>query len=253
MTLETIPTKQDRITHSFYSELMENYAPQLPVDVRHDLMAIRENRRPAVFSVGNDQKLNIIFSTDESETGWEQHALSGGLGNVTAFGVRQSSEGSFRLGMAVRKNDRSHFYMSPLTRLSDIDFSAFDPLTFWNEFTLPDPSKTVDRVEMDAKGALIATKKTDREDALYYTIDEKNGVQTYTLPENGSDVHAMALGSVYGKRGVFLLYQVGGDRTMLFQSFPDPVYKKRASTALKRKGSSGTLSSSPKKTAPIRC
>lgn len=225
MTLSSLhPTTADNVQYSFYSELMKNYAPELPVDVNHTLKAIDENGTPLIFSIGMDNALYVIHPQNQSQTGWVQKNLSGTLGKVTAFNVYQSSSGSFRLGMAVTQSENSHcFYTSDLVTLADLDPASFNAAKFWKAISLPDPTAEVNQAYMASNMALIATTKPGQ-DALYYTISEKGQVKQYELPEDGSTVLQIALGTVYSNLGVFLLYKVGSNRTMLFESFPDPNY-----------------------------
>lgn len=220
------PTTADNVQYSFYSELMKNYAPELPVDVNHTLKAIDENGTPLIFSIGTDNALYVIHPQNQSQTGWVHKNLSGTLGKVTAFNVYQSSSGSFRLGMAVTQSENSNcFYTSDLVTLADLDPASFNAAKFWKAISLLDPTAEVNQAYMAANMALIATTKPGQ-DALYYTINEKGQVKQYELPEDGSTVLQIALGTVYSNLGVFVLYEVGSSRTMLFESFPDPVYDK---------------------------
>lgn len=209
---------------SFHSELMKNYAPQLPVSATHQIEALQADETPWVFSVGTDDTLYAITRKEGVGTGWVQHPLSAGMGTVTAFGSVGDGTDGCRLGMAVRQDGVSRFYLGAVTQLSTSMLEQFDPGTFWTEHALPDTSATVNQVRVDGGGALIATTKTGN-DALYYTVDD-TGVKPYTLPEDGATVLGLSLGTVYGDRGVFLLYTVGEAQTLLFQSFPDPVYRK---------------------------
>lgn len=223
-TTGTAPSITGPVTASFYSELMKNYSPELPVDATHQLEALQAGTTPWVFSVGTDNTLYAVTRQEGSGTGWVQHALSAGMGAVTAFAAADAGGGTFRLGLAVQSGGTSRFYLSAATDFTTLNLATFDPATFWTEHTLADPSATVNQVRVDGAGALIATTKTGS-DALYYTVDD-SGVKPYTLPEDGSTVLALELGEVYGDRGVFLLYTVGPAQTLLFQSFPDPVFGK---------------------------
>jgi hypothetical protein len=224
------------VQYSYYSEFMKNYAPELPVDAHHGIEAVEAAGQLLVFSVGTDGRLYLLHPENGAPSGWRQRSLFTGGGEVTGFDLRHGSDGAIRLGMATRDQNRSHFYMSAALSATQLAAPGFDPTTLWHEFPLSDPTATVNAVEMDLLGALISTEKTG-EDALYYLVDDQNGVQQYALPEDGDKVRSLALGRIAGERGVFLLYDVAGDRTMLFQSFPDPVYHKTS----KYRFSSGKL------------
>jgi len=213
------------VQYSYYSEFMKNYAPELPIDAHHGIEAVEAAGQLLVFSVGTDSRLYLLHPENGTPTGWRQRSLFAGEGELTGFDVRHGGDGSIRLGMAIRDQNRSHFYMSGALSATHFTASDFDPSTLWREYPLPDPTVTINAVEIDVHGALIAAEKAN-EDATYYLVDEQNGIQQYALPEDGSKVRSLALGRIAGERGVFLLYDLADDRTMLFQSFPDPVYGK---------------------------
>ncbi|MEW6642825.1 MAG: hypothetical protein AB1586_20125 [Pseudomonadota bacterium] len=218
-------TDAGTVQSSYYSEFMKNYAPELPIDAHHGIEAVEAAGQLLVFSVGTDSRLYLLHPENGAPTGWRQRSLFAGAGELTGFDLRHDGDGSIRLGMAIRDQDRSHFYMSAALSAAQLTAPDFDPGSLWREYPLPDPAVTINAVEIDLHGALIAAEKTGQ-DATYYLVDEHNGIQQYTLPEDGDQVRALALGRIAGERGVFLLYDVAGDRTMLFQSFPDPVYNK---------------------------
>ncbi len=220
-----IADSQSQVTTSFFSELMENYSPVRPVDAQHQLESIYLNNTPVVFSIGTENGFYILHPKDQSATGWVQYPLALNLGSVTAFDIYEESNDSLRIAMAVSRDGKNALFISDVHKFAEVDFSKFDPNTFFKTYTLPNPSATINQIRLDADGALVATEQAQKA-AKYYTIDNSGKIAQYALPEHGTEVIALELGSVYQDRGVFLLYHIGDSLTMLFQSFPDPVYHK---------------------------
>ena len=212
---------------SYHSELMKNYVAESPVDGSHQLKVIHNGETPLLFSINAKQELFVIYPKDGTMSGWEQHKLSKDLGEVTAFDISQDVSGAFLVGMATKNEGVTSLFINELTQLPDIDWETFEPASFWQKFELENNKETINLIKADPEGILFATE-TESQDAKYYTLDAKSGIQQYQLPENSSTVLQMGLGKVHGNRGVFLLYQLGENQTMLFQSFPDPKYHKTA-------------------------
>ena len=210
---------------SFHSELMKNYVAESVVDGNHQLKVIHHDEIPLLFSINTKQELFVIYPKDGTQSGWEQYQLSNGLGEVTAFDISQDSSGAFLIGMATKKEGVSSLFINELTNFMDIDWENFEPASFWQQFEIKNNEETVNIIKADPEGILFATE-IESQDASYYTLDTKNGIQQFQLPENGSTVLQMSLGKVHGTRGVFLLYQLDENQTMLYQSFPDPKYHK---------------------------
>lgn len=234
------------IDHS--TRLMQDFLPVRPVDATNDLRAIRlQDDRPLVFSIGTDDILYLIYQRDEdSGQGWTRRALLGDSSSksvVTAFGVAQdpSNPSQFRVAAAMRDGNKSYLHVS-----SAVDFDAVNWTSeaaverLWNRVQIPDKKSTVDEVRIDRSGAVLLATSTPNADARYYLYDpDTMKLSDYGLPEAGARIHQLALGSLLGQRGVFLLYDVGTtDRTLLFNSFPHPVFGR---TFKRRYDVSGTI------------
>jgi hypothetical protein len=194
---------------------------------------ICNNHKPFIFTHSDDGKFYVISQKDSANSGWVQKNLMKSFENstLTSFNVYQNfSSRKIKLSVAtIDGNNQNKLYttnlLDPELFINDNYLSSND---IWQEIVIKNKDETINNILLDNDSLFITTKK-EGQDAKYYQIDENNkchNVIEYQLPENGSDIQDIKLGNWEGERGLFLLYQIGENQTLLFQSFPDPEYGK---------------------------
>ena len=215
-------TKDDNVTVDFYSELMQNYFPESAIEAGNSIQSIMvAPEQPFIFCLNKEKKLQGILRTEGSASGWTQIMLS--EGEVTSFELEYNiEEDHFQLA----KVEDNKVWISDKIELGTTQFATLDKSISWSTMKAKDASEIINKVSIGTENVLFATTTTNK-DANYYIANlEELAPKRYTLPENGMKIVQFELGNFQYNDGVFLLYDIGKERTFLFQSFPDPQYDK---------------------------
>ena len=112
------------------------------------------------------------------------------------------------------------------SRLSTTQFATLDKSISWSSIKAADTSEVINKVSIGEKHVIFATTTTQKDAKYYISNLDKLDPKPYTLPENGMKITQFELGNFQYNNGVFLLYDIGKERSFLFQSFPDPILDK---------------------------
>lgn len=210
-------SKEDNVSVDFKSEMMENYFPESIVEASETIRSLMVGKEePMVFCMDRESKLQAILRVEGSTAGWVKIALS--EDKVTSFDIEYNKEvDTFRIAKA----EGNKAWVSQEMPVKDTDFEKLDEVIEWDECQPDNPSEVINRVALGVEHLLYATTAPGS-DAQYYLVDLVTKRQSqYTLPESGNKILQFELGNFEFTHGVFVLYEVGSDSTMLYQSFPD--------------------------------
>lgn len=226
--------KGDHVKVDFYSELMSNHFPESVIEAGKDIQTLMvDTERPMIFCLDKEEKLQAILRTEGSESGWLKLSLS--KGKVASFEIEyDSEEESFRIA----KVEDNKAWVSREMKLSRTKFESLEKRIKWDSWEPTDTGGTVNKVSLGTKHMLYATTAASTgKDALYYLVDlEEDQQQSYTLPENAEEVRQLELGNFQNTNGLFLLYDMAGKTTMLYQSFPIPRFPRQTTKARFKSG-----------------
>ena len=239
------------------AELMQNNAASRAVDATHPLRVAQNlDGEPIIFSVGTSDvdsgadSFYVITRQPDDDTGWRQIDLSAGLGadlKVGAFAVSQTNMGAITLALAVESAAEPGVSSLYITAALPNDPAQID----WSNFTSQWVSRPSTHGSLRIKEILLGTSDDlatpptiivstaqSGQDDSYWLVDgdtshtDAAGLwKQYPLPENTTDLIDLAIGTMpspYG-RGVYSLYGVGSDLTLVFNTLvPDPFGKLHA-------------------------
>ncbi|WP_430412386.1 hypothetical protein [Kordia sp.] len=215
-------TKDDNVTVDFYSELMNNYFPESAIDAGDTIRSMMvAPEQPLIFCLTKEGLLQGILRSEGSASGWIKLLLS--EGKVTSFELEYNvDEDHFQLA----KVEDNKVWISDEIPLDSTQFETLDKSISWSSMQANDASETINKVSIGVEHVIFATTTTNK-DAQYYIsqLDELEP-KPYTLPENGMKITQFELGNFQYNNGVFLLYDIGKERSFIFQSFPDEYYDK---------------------------
>lgn len=219
-------TKEDNVTVDCYSELMNNYFPESSIEAKEDIRSLMIGpEKPMIFYLTKERKLNAVVRSEGITSGWTQLSLS--QNEVTSFEIEYNvEEDSFQIA----KVEDNKVWISHEITLGTTQFQTLDKSITWTSLTAATKEEQINKVSLGVEHVLFATTAKNK-DATYYIsrLDEME-VKQYTLPENGMKIAQFELGNFLYNKGVFLLYDLGKERSLLFQSFPDPIYDKTSKT-----------------------
>jgi len=221
MTIDTdyLISKEDQVTVDFSSELMENYFPECTVEGSENIRSILVGpEEPMVFCQDHEHKLQALLRLEGSTAGWVKLQLSEQA--VSAFDTEYNVENdSFRIAKA----EGNKVMFSQDFAMKDTDFEKFAELIEWNECQPENSTASVHNVKLGIDHMLYATTAAGR-DAEYYMVDlNTNDQQHFTLPETGDKVLQFEMGNFSMTQGLFILYSVGNDTTLLYQALNRPI------------------------------
>lgn len=219
------PKKEDNITVEYHGELMENFFSESTIDSGQGLRAIKyKDELAMLLFIDKQQKLRLVIQIDDSASGWSSYDLSPDLLEVSAFDIYHNEANNILKIAYARVNNNS----SQLLLSDNIELSKINPLSFtenlkWNQVKLNNVSRKIDHISMNQSGLLFSTAYREQ-DATYSYFRYGEHPQDYTLPENTPEVIQLEVGQFDYEFGTFLLYEMKGERSMIFQSFPDEEY-----------------------------
>ncbi|CAM1342527.1 hypothetical protein [Tenacibaculum aestuarii] len=219
-------TKEDNVSVDFYSELMNNYFPESSIEAEEDIRSIMVGpEQPMIFFLTKEKKLQAIVRTEGVTSGWTKLNLS--KNKVVSFEIEYNVEENI---FQIAKVEDNRVWVSNKIDIETTQFQTLDKSIDWKALEASTKDERINKVSLGVEHVLFATisKGTD---AIYYIsrLDEMKA-EHYTLPENGMKIVQFELGNFLYNKGVFLLYDIGKERSLLFQSFPDETYNKTSKT-----------------------
>lgn len=215
-------TKHDNVSVDFHSELMNNYFPESTIEASENIRSLMvAPEQPFIFCLNKKKQLQGVLRTEGSASGWTQIILS--EGKVTAFELEHNIEEDY---FQIAKVEGNKVWVSDKISLSKTQFETLDKSIDWSVIKASETSEVINNVSIGVNQVLFATT-SKKKDAQYYVASLEGLVpKPYTLPENGMKIVQFELGNFQYNDGVFLLYDIGKERSLIFQSFPDPEYDK---------------------------
>lgn len=204
-----------------------------PVDTSSDLFLVKaKNKSELVFSQGENKRLYLFISNGKN---WEQIDLSAALvgyekGHIQSVAVNQADDGKISIAIAVSKRFSDGSSALFLATGLDNGLNAADwiaAIRNMHKCTGIPSGAVISKVsfsrnqnnsaDMIVLGATVAGAAN-----TYYGSVEKNGDDWNLLriPEDAKTVQQYALGT-YHKDGMWVLYKVGSDHSLVFSVFPD--------------------------------
>ena len=218
-----------KIQIDYHSELMKNYVSHIPIKEGNDFKALLDhNNQPLLFSIGSDNRLRLIYQNSDDSAPWSLIKL--GKHAVTCFDIAQSSSGAIRIAYACIDEDKPKIFYTELSS-NNCNKSNVTENFKWSEHKIEDPISEINRIEIDDEYFMFSTK-TNQQEAHYYYAQYGDDNTILNLPELGSEIINFKVGTFSKKIGVFLLYNIGEDQNLIFQSFPDPEYDRTKKTKL---------------------
>lgn len=216
------PRLGDDIKVEYQGELMDNYFAESTINSSAGLKAIRfQDNRSILLYVDKEHELKLLIQHDETDAGWTSYQISPENSKVTTFDVHHNLSGDqLRISYAGVTKGNNHLMVSDL-----IDLATVEPLLFtanlrWTAKRVVDVGRKIDHISMSKEGLLYSTSHSTQ-DANYAYFRYGQEPIAYTLPENTDHAIQLKTGQIYQEFGIFILYDMQVENTLLFQSFPD--------------------------------
>ncbi|WP_026956925.1 hypothetical protein [Algoriphagus vanfongensis] len=210
-------SKEDQVSVSFASELMSNYFPESNIEGSREIRTFMVGPdQSLIFYQDQQEMLKAILRKEGSESGWIPFSLSEDAVRSYEFEFNPK-KGTFQLA----KVEGNQVWVSQALVVKDTDFEQLDQVIQWRKIHADSFSETIDKVSIGTRHVLFGTS-AEKSDALFYLAD-LNDLKpvSYTFPEHAKRIVQFELGTYAKSSGVFFLYEIGQERTMLFQSFED--------------------------------
>lgn len=215
-------TKDDNVTVDFQSELMNNYFPESAIEAGTTIRSLMvAPEQPFIFCLTTERKLQGILRTEGSASGWTQLILS--EGEVTSFELEYNTDEDY---FQLAKVEDNKVWISDEISLDSTQFETLDKSLSWSSMEAVHASEVINKVSIGIEKVVFSTT-TKGEDAKYYVADlDELEPKPCTLFENGMKIIQFELGNFQYTNGVFMLYDIGAERSFAYQSFADPRYGK---------------------------
>ncbi len=215
-------SKDDKVTVDFKSELMQNYFPESAIEAGTTIRSLMvAPEQPFIFCLTKDKQLQGILRSEGSASGWIQLILS--KGEVTSFELEYNTEDDY---FQIAKVEDNKVWVSDEIPLDATQFETLDKSLSWSSMEAVNTSEVINKVSIGVEKVVFSTTTKD-EDAKYYVADlDELEPKPCTLFENGMKIIQFELGNFQYTNGVFMLYDIGQERSFVYQSFPDPKYGK---------------------------
>lgn len=226
------PNINDEIKIDYHGELMENFFDASTLDASSGFRVVKYSGENTILFFIDDKTADyrqLKMVVQLSGQGWKEYTLSAEKLEVSAFDVQHSIErNKLRIAYAGTTEQKSNrLFVSNELDLSETGQAFFIELDQANskfacpELSLSNPEQEIDHISLGEQGGLFSTS-FGKADATYGYF--KYGTQKaskYNIPENTSKILQLETGQIDGEFGVFLLYEMEGERTLLFISFPE--------------------------------
>jgi hypothetical protein len=216
--------QQSGIRVGYHSELMQNYVSESIINFGKGLQTVKHTKDEAfLFFIDNKNALQVLVHSTTEGSGWKMHQVSETGYKVTAFNVFEEKVAdmpSFRISYARAKGGVNQLLVSNLLVIQNIDTKTWNCNYQWTSKQVVQPEREIDHITLDQQGLLYSTNAT-KADANYCYFKYAAQPAKYTLPENGREAKQIQLGKYGGYFGVFMLYYIGKEKTMLFQAIEE--------------------------------
>lgn len=223
--------QQSGINVNYHCELMQNYVSESVIDFGKGLQTVKTTEDEAfLFFIDKKAVLQVLVHSKLSGSGWKRHRISSEGYEVTSFGIYENQDEinrTFRLSYAQKKNGVSELLVSENLFVKNIDCEKWECDYQWKYKDIERKEREIDHISMDEQGVLYSTNFT-KTDANFYYFQYDSEPQVYSLPENGNQVIQINLGKANGHFGVFLLYYVQNNKTLLFRAIKPDKYGETA-------------------------
>lgn len=212
-----------RVRLKYKSEFMENYIAESNVDLGQDIKVIdTADQRALIFVINSQSELTLITPTHEKGDAWQNIRISKPGQKVTAFNfLHLEADNQLRIAYGAAQGKNNELHVSGLLDLSlpiSPEITASWPL---KAYALANRERVLNKISLSSSKVLFCSKKGGT-DATYHLLDDQDVISDYILPEHADEVLQISLGNWKNTNGVFILYQVEKERTMLYQSFMRP-------------------------------
>lgn len=213
------------VTINYHALLMENHIAESTLESSKGLKAVKTSEDfAALFFIDKKGAFKVLSHSADSSSAWMLNTLSPETYEVTAFALyHDESSNNLTLAYARRKNNTSELLVSSAFDLGKVNLDKWEVDFAWANKTLEHKERIIDHITMDAQGVLFSTHFTNT-DAAHHYFKYSEQPRSYTLPENGEQAQQIALGKAYDQYGVFLLYYIQNNKTLLFQSLEPDEY-----------------------------
>lgn len=208
---------------NYHALLMENHIAESTIESSKGLKAVKTSEDfAALFFVDKKGLFSVVSHSTDSDSAWMLNTLSPTGYEVTAFALyHDENTNQLTLAYARRKNNVSELLVSKAFDLGAVDLNKWEVNFNWANKVLERKERIIDHITMDAQGVLFSTHFANT-DAAHHYFKYPDQPRSYTLPENGERAQQIALGKAYDQYGVFLLYYIQNNKTLLFQALePD--------------------------------
>ncbi|WP_046745883.1 hypothetical protein [Kordia zhangzhouensis] len=215
-------SKDDKVTVDFKSELMQNYFPESAIEAGTTIRSLMVTpEQPFIFCLTKDKQLQGILRSEGSASGWIQLILS--KGEVTSFELEYNTEEDY---FQIAKVEDNKVWVSDEIPLDTTQFETLDKSLSWSSMQAVNTNEVINKVSIGIEKIVFSTT-TKGEDAKYYVANlDDLTPKPCTLFENGMKIIQFELGNFQYTNGVFMLYDIGKERSFVYQSFPDERYGK---------------------------
>jgi len=210
---------------NYHALLMENHIAESNLESSKGIKAVKTSEDfAALFFIDKKGSFKVVSHSADSNSAWILNTLSPDGYEVTAFALyHDESSNQLTLAYARRKNSVSELLVSKAFDLGSVDLNKWEVNFDWANKVLERKERIIDHITMDAQGVLFSTHFKDT-DAAHHYFKYPDQPRNYTLPENGEQAQQIALGKAYDQYGVFLLYYIQNNKTLLFQSLEPDEY-----------------------------
>jgi len=213
-------TKEDQVKVDFYSELMKNHFPETTIQAEHDIRSIMiAEERPMVFFLDKTNRFKAVLRKEGSTSGWIELSLS--KNEVKSFELEYDIENE---SIRIAEVEKNRAWVSQELQLSTTDFENLEKIIKWDSYLAEDKKEVNEKVSVGVEHLLFATTAPGMDAQYHVARFDEAKASKFTLPEHGMKIVQFELGNFQYTRGVFLLYDIGKERSLLYQSFPDPEY-----------------------------
>jgi hypothetical protein len=225
------------ISVDYHALLMENHVPESIIDFDKGIRAIAlGSERFCLFFIDKKCRLSALAISQDEASGWEKHTLSPEGKEVTAYAVwHDAVKNTVRIVFAFSRGEEAVIAVSTSKAITTNLQTDFTSGFSWEYKNFTNNKRIVNQMYADARGILFSSMK-EGTDADYFYCGYQEMPKPYTLPENGHKIIQLELGKAFGQNGFFGLYEVGTQRTLLFQAVDADKFGEKAQFRLATPG-----------------
>jgi hypothetical protein len=228
ITLPASGLNTPQVKFQISAELMKNSQKSSPIEPTENILVVQDSSgSPMIFSIGTDNVFHLIKHDSGTTDGWTVVNLStqfADYATAKTFDISQDLKGNISITLALTKKDQNTTDVFVASMLSN-DYNQTD----WSKFRERchqiigfDSNFVAEEILMgtsdDGKTPLTVIAGNIRGSKFYYQILNGQTSDTLEFPENVSknpgSLMGISIGSAFGQRGVFFLYNIGDTQTL---------------------------------------